>query len=124
VTDDEVLRDMESASGEGRGYTAPPLDGIWARAPYLHNGSVPSLYHLLVPSSRPATFVRGSLRYDQQNVGFAWDQSAASEPNTHTFDTSEAGASRGGHDTAEFNGIDWSQHPAARKALLEYLKTL
>jgi mono/diheme cytochrome c family protein len=121
VPDDDIARDVEVS---GRGYSAAPLDGIWARAPYLHNGSVPTLYHLLVPDSRPATFRRGSLRYDQSKVGYVWDDSAASDPYTHAFDTGQAGASRGGHDTAEFNGVDWRARPRELAALLEYLKTL
>ncbi len=40
------------------GYQAPPLDGIWATAPYLHNGSVPTLHALLLSSTRPARFTR------------------------------------------------------------------
>jgi len=38
------------------GYVAPPLDGIWASAPYLHNGSIPTIWHLLTPETRPETF--------------------------------------------------------------------
>jgi hypothetical protein len=41
------------------GYNALPLGGVWAQAPYLHNGSVPTLYHLLVPSERPVAFIKG-----------------------------------------------------------------
>jgi len=121
IPDDDVIRDVDSS---GRGYMALPLDGIWARAPYLHNGSVPTLYHLLVPQSRPATFFRGSKRFDQQKVGFVWDSSAASDPYTHVFDTGESGGANTGHDNAAFNGIDWSQHPEELAELLEYLKTL
>ena len=53
------------------GYATQPLDGIWARAPYLHNGSVPSMWDLLTPAEqRPQVFTRGSDVYDQQNMGF------------------------------------------------------
>jgi hypothetical protein len=53
------------------GYTAPPLDGIWARAPYLHNGSVPNLWTLLEPEEkRPVAFTVGNDVYDQANMGF------------------------------------------------------
>src|SRR5690349_9444524 len=56
------------------GYANSPLDGLWLRAPYLHNGSVPSLRDLLEPSdSRPKTFYRGYDVYDQRNVGFVSD---------------------------------------------------
>ncbi len=62
------------------GYVASPLDGIWARAPYLHNGSVPNIRALLVPSLRKMTvkcgvqsvsgFWRGNIQYDEANLGF------------------------------------------------------
>jgi mono/diheme cytochrome c family protein len=120
VSDDQIVAQPDTV----RGYIAGPLDGIWARAPYLHNGSVPTLYHLLVPSSRPATFARGSLRYDQAKVGFVWDDSALAEPNTHAFDTSEAGGANTGHSSLQFNGLDWSKNPKKLLALLEFLKTL
>ena len=57
------------------GYANSPLDGIWLRAPYLHNGSVPTLWHLLNPQDRPAVFYRGDDTYDFRNVGLqshAW----------------------------------------------------
>ena len=46
--------------------------GIWARAPYLHNGSVPTLGHMLCAQVRPARFLRGVLYYDQAMGGFEW----------------------------------------------------
>lgn len=53
------------------GYANMPLDGIWLRAPYLHNGSVPTLWDLLQPAERrPEKFARGYDVYDQKNVGF------------------------------------------------------
>ena len=53
------------------GYANSPLDGIWARSPYLHNGSVPTLYDLLLPASeRPLTFYLGTREYDPEKVGF------------------------------------------------------
>ena len=52
------------------GYAGMPLDGIWLRAPYLHNGSVPTLRALLLLDPRPATFYRAYDVYDFQNVGF------------------------------------------------------
>src|SRR5581483_6462255 len=55
-----------------QGYVAPPLDGIWATAPYLHNGSVPTLAALLDSSKRPQFWSRSfdSNDYDQTNVGW------------------------------------------------------
>lgn len=94
------------------GYAAAPLDGLWARAPYLHNGSVPNLTALLtVPAERPISFMRGSTRYDSVNVGFASDKGT-------TFDTSLPGNSSAGHRW----GTDLPS--ADRTALIEYLKTL
>ena len=52
------------------GYANMPLDGVWLRAPYLHNGSVPTLRALLFPEERPAVFYRGYDVYDWQRVGF------------------------------------------------------
>jgi hypothetical protein len=118
IADDQILRDVDAT---GRGYQALPLDGIWARAPYLHNGSVPTLFNLLVPSTRPKTFLRGNVKYDQLRVGFVFDQADA---RTQVYDTSKAGSSNSGHDTAAFNGIDWGRNPIALAALLEYMKTL
>lgn len=52
------------------GYANQPLDGIWARAPYLHNGSVPNMWTLLTPEDRPVAFTLGNDVYDQQDMGF------------------------------------------------------
>ncbi|MER9018274.1 c-type cytochrome [Mesorhizobium sp. M0898] len=94
------------------GYAAAPLDGIWARAPYLHNGAVPTLAALLTPpSSRPSHFLRGSPRYDPLDVGFSADSGTA-------FDTSQPGNGATGHDW----GTDLSE--PEKRQLIEYLKTL
>ncbi|WP_407530469.1 hypothetical protein [Methylobacterium oryzisoli] len=118
-----------------QGYITNVLDGIWARAPYLHNGSVPTLYHLLVPSSRPAQFLRGSTEYDQDHVGFAWElpgvgQAADTSPTLMIYDTSRAGHSNSGHDRdlmvdGKLRRLNWSgvQHLEAVRDLIEYLKT-
>jgi hypothetical protein len=56
------------------GYANAPLDGLWLRAPYLHNGSVPTLAALLSPpEERPAAFLRGHDVYDPAAVGFESD---------------------------------------------------
>lgn len=56
---------------KGVGYAAQPLDGSWQRAPYLHNGSVPTRAALLeVPEARPAVFWQGCDIYDPEAVGF------------------------------------------------------
>ena len=60
--------------GGGGTYKARPLNGIWATAPYLHNGSVPTLYHLLLAAKdRPKSFTVGSREFDPKNVGFRTD---------------------------------------------------
>ncbi len=104
------------------GYMALPLDGIWARAPYLHNGAVPTLAALLT-KNRPATFWRGNTTYDTQNVGFAWASQVS--PRAALYDTSKSGNTNVGHDTAEFLGdVDWANEPRKLFDMLEYLKTL
>jgi hypothetical protein len=96
------------------GYANQPLDGIWLRGPYLHNGSVPTLHHLLLPAKdRPKTFWRGNDLYDWRNVGFVHDDRAFFE-----FDTSLRGNGNQGHEYGTTLPED------QRKALLEYLKTL
>lgn len=67
------------------GYIARPLNGIWATAPYLHNGSVPSLYDLLLPQEqRPTTFYTGSHEFDPSRVGYL---TAPGPDNAFLFDT-------------------------------------
>jgi hypothetical protein len=102
------------------GYLALPLTGIWARAPYLHNGSVPTIKQLLIPSTRPAVFRIGSLKYDQTSMGFVWNEDGK------IIDTSILGYSNKGHaDIKVFNGgIDFSKKEDELKAIIEYLKTL
>lgn len=100
------------------GYAAMPLDGVWLRAPYLHNGSVPTLRHLLEKEeNRPAVFWRGHDVYDYTDLGFVWSGPEA-EQQGFRFDTSLKGNSRGGH----LYGTDLA--PGQKRDLLEYLKTL
>ena len=100
------------------GYANAPLDGIWLRAPYLHNGSVPTLRDLLeVPDKRPKEFYRGDDVFDRQKVGFVSD----SKDNSHKyfkFDTTLPGNSNSGH----LYGTDLS--PEEKDALVEYMKKL
>lgn len=101
------------------GYASHPLDGIWLRAPYLHNGSVPTLRELLAPpEQRRTAFYRGDDVYDQKNLGFRSDRSSSGERSFYRFDTRERGNGNGGH----LYGVDLS--PREKEALLEYLKTL
>jgi hypothetical protein len=97
-------------------YAARPLYGIWAAAPYLHNGSVPTLYHLLLPpDQRPKTFALGARDYDSVKVGFRVDTACSAQD--CLVDTNETGGGNGGH----LWGTDLSE--ADRMALLEYLKS-
>jgi len=97
-------------------YRARPLNGFWATAPYLHNGSVPDLVELLKPAAeRPATFYVGNWEFDPERVGFEW---ASPFPGAFEYDTSLPGNSNAGHD----HGTDLSA--GDRRALIEYLKTL
>jgi hypothetical protein len=113
------------------GYNALPLPGLWAQAPYLHNGSVPTLYHMLVPSERPAVFVKSRLDFDQHNVGFNWQpENWLDKSEGYLYDTAASPAtSNAGHDRdITENGktykLDWGDDQAGAWALIEYLKTL
>jgi len=81
------------------GYANMPLDALWLRAPYLHNGSVPSLAALLMPPARrPKSFVRGSDVIDPVNGGFVAPPCApGADSKTFCFDTSARGNSAEGH---------------------------
>jgi hypothetical protein len=95
-------------------YKARPLNGIWATAPYLHNGSVPNLYELLLdPQQRSPSFSVGSRLFDPERVGFV----AAPGQMGQTFDTRAEGNSNAGHFYKVYS-------PAERWELVEYLKTL
>jgi hypothetical protein len=103
-------------------YASIPLTGIWATAPYLHNGSVPTLYHLLT-GDRPTKFYRGNTTYDQDKVGFTWEK--VTSRRAVLYDTAQDGHSNGGHTGPLFNGeFDWKKEPDKLKDILEYLKTL
>jgi mono/diheme cytochrome c family protein len=107
------------------GYSNMPLDGLWARAPYLHNGSVPTLKDLLArPQERPKRFYRGDDLYDPVNVGFRSDRKVAGDGRTlFEFMVERDGvAVKGNGNGGHTYGTDLSD--ADKKALLEYLKTL
>lgn len=101
------------------GYVNAPLDGIWIKGPYLHNGSVPSLRALLdEPAQRPVTFYRGYDVLDQKNGGYI---SNVATDGTHKFflyDTRLLGNGNGGHT------FGTTLTPAEKDALVEYMKTL
>ncbi len=100
------------------GYVNVPLDAVWIRAPYLHNGSVPSLTDLLQPpAQRPQLFYRGYDVYDPEKMGFV-SSGPEAERYGFRYDTHEPGNSNAGH----VWGTDLS--PEEKKALIEFLKTL
>ena len=102
------------------GYANQPLDGLWLRAPYLHNGSVPTLAALLeTPDKRPKAFSRASDRPDAVNGGFEAPACNPAQPaaDAFCFDTTQPGNSNSGH----LYGTDL---PATDKSdLLAYLLT-
>ena len=110
---------------ELRAYKARPLAGVWATAPFLHNGSVPSLYQLLSPQDeRATTFYKGNFEYDPQHLGYRTEAFT----NGFVFDTRITGNHNSGHEFragARGNGvIGRLLQPEERWALLEYLKVL
>lgn len=124
---------LMSPNSQHHGYNARPLSGVWAQAPYLHNGSVPTIYHLLVPEERPATFVKSRLDYDKKYLGFSWQQQQASgtdKEEGYLFKANVIPAlSNQGHDRDLIEGkktyrLDWSADKQGAFAIIEYLKTL
>jgi hypothetical protein len=112
------------------GYQAPPLDGIWATAPYLHNGCAPTLATVLNSTERPARFRRPPstdfANYDQADVGWQFEvEQAPSSPappnsaaNRFVYDASRFGLGNKGHTFGDGLGDD------ERHDVIEYLKTL
>jgi mono/diheme cytochrome c family protein len=110
------------------GYQAPPLDGVWATAPYFHNGSVPTLAGVLNSTARPRVFTRSYRTaeedYDTQDVG--WKVRAVPPPDPalpgferrKVYDTTQPGRGNGGHTYGDDLTDD------ERRAVIEYLKTL
>lgn len=148
---DQIVTDRTEFPNQG--YVTNALEGIWCRAPYLHNGAVPTLYHLLVPGERPKKFARGSISYDQKHVGWNWrvetlDELRKVDPTVAVYDTAWDSASNRGHDTnltVDADGkilkmgwggaddksgrkvrLDWSgpENAEGLSDLVEFLKTL
>ena len=116
------------SSQESVGYQAPPLDGIWATAPYFHNGSVPTLYDVLNSKARPTRFTRSfrtdEADYDKVKVGWKVQtvseapKAASPHEQRKIYDTTQPGRGNGGHTF----GDDLTDEQ--RRAVIEYLKTL
>ncbi len=103
---------------EPSGYIAAFLDGIWLRAPYLHNGSVPTLRDMLKPAvERPKVFYRGYNVYDPVDVGFVTQGAEAQRVGTK-YDVNERASSNQGHEYGTVLSVK------DKDALIEYLKTL
>jgi hypothetical protein len=110
-----------------KGYLAPPLDGIWITAPYLHNDSVPNLETLLDSSKRPKYFTRSWISddFDFDSVGYAYKVETTGKvdgdtslANRQKYDTTRPGYSNEGHLYGDVLTED------DRRAVIEYLKTL
>ncbi len=111
-----------------KGYQAPPLDGVWATAPYFHNGSVPTLAGVLNGTARPARFTRsfGTAEADYDKIDIGWKVTAVGAEyeklpafeRRKVYDTSKSGRGNGGHTYGD------ALSDADRRAVIEYLKTL
>lgn len=117
--------DEQTTLTDPKGYVAPPLDGVWASAPYFHNGSVPTLWHVLHPSERPTVWRRTSEAMDVRKIGLTVEEVERvplEEPDVAIrrgyFDTRRFGKSAAGHDYPD--ALDEDE----KLAVLEYLKTL
>lgn len=109
------------------GYVAPPLDGVWASAPYLHNGSVPTIDVLLNSKARPKYWKRvdwDSAHYDADALGWPYvvpgygQDGAPDDERKYIYDTTKIGHSSAGHPFGDHLS------DAERAAVLEYLKTI
>ena len=118
----------EFPAKEGAGYQAPPLDGLWATAPYFHNGCAPTVYHVLNSKVRPARFTRSyhtaAEDYDPVKLGCKYREVGPPDPRLpareqrKVYDTTQPGRGNGGHTF----GDDLTEEQ--RMAVIEYLKTL
>jgi mono/diheme cytochrome c family protein len=109
------------------GYVAPPLDGVWASAPYFHNGSVPTVYGVLTAEARPKYFRRlgGAKEYDAKDLGLKVEalaapasKDAAPEARRRVVDTTLTGLGNQGHP------FGFKLNEKEKRQVIEYLKTL
>ncbi len=109
---------------EPTGYQAPVLRGVWATAPYFHNGSVPTIYHVLHPAERPNVWQADLTQYDFEKLGLKFNTTtqrsslATAEARRTVYDVSLPGKKNGGHTFAE------ELSETEKDEVLEYLKTL
>ncbi len=117
-----LRQNLRPNPGDPHGFIANPIESAFSRAPYLHNGSVPTLAELINLQPRPATFYRGANLYDVRNLGLI----APARPDSRRYfkyDTTAYGNSNRGHDYPwPYNGRGWDR--GALTDLLEYLKTI
>ncbi|MBC8073988.1 MAG: hypothetical protein IAG13_37055 [Deltaproteobacteria bacterium] len=109
------------------GYAAPPLDGVWATGPFLHNGSVPSIALVIDSSKRPRYWKRidhDTRNFDEKDLGWPWlavdhgHADASEAERKHIYDTTQMAHANTGHTFGDHLSDD------ERRALLEYLKTI
>ena len=109
------------------GYMPPPLDGIWATAPFLHNGSVPTIELVLNSKARPAVWRRVDLddrNFDEDALGWPWESPRYSQAEAleaerkYIYDSSYWSQSNAGHTFGDHLSDQ------ERRAVIEYLKTL
>jgi hypothetical protein len=129
----EIEGDRPNCLAAGFGYKARPLNGVWATAPFLHNGSVPTIYDLLSPvAERPKAFLLGDPSFDPVHVGIA---TRIVDPRGRTYnskgyfilDTSRAANHNTGHEFSndKHEGvIGPALSPDERNAIIEFLKTI
>jgi len=109
---------------ESTGYVPPPLNGVWASAPYFHNGSVPTLWGVLNPDERPVVWKRNDDGYDQDKGGLEVEEfdsvpeGLSPRHRRMHYDTSHFGNSAAGHTYPDVLTKD------EKRAVIEYLKTL
>lgn len=102
-------------------YKARPLNGVWATAPYLHNGSVLNLYELMLPAEqRTPVFALGDWQFDVSRVGYRGERCA----NGFVLDTKVSGNSNAGHEYGTGKDGKAALSDAERYAIIEYIKTL
>lgn len=104
---------------KGSGYVAPPLSGVWASAPYLHNGSIPTVYHMLNSTSRPTYWIKHSSSFDLDFAKLGWQfKEVDRKVDKYVYDTTLPGYGNQGHTF----GDDLSDKE--RFAIIEYLKMM